>query len=450
MIETGAPPQMATIPTASPNEPYFKLFREHAGKARLLSDVERTFLRGIELFAGRECRGRCERSGLANLHLHYPAEYVHLLEAYVNHRLKRRMLAWSAAIGRQDVGLRADFLVQDLLVVRVHYPHSHIGKSSGPAGRPRLHHRLRYGLSAALEKTRDAYDSKSALRLPKKFWEYSRQRRRRAALPLPYRCHAPHLDSWLGQPVSSLSVWLAIAGVDRDNSMCLYPETAGARLPLSGSQFLGSGVRLPRPTRPEIQDGDLFVFSTDILHSSQLNVSDKTRIALTTRIDPGTPVFARESLWFVQRWYSADGILQGRWQRKIFRASEHSAPRPVAAAAASTNGEVTIPVVFVASRRYRIGPSDLIPRGGKMAVQFANKRILIVRTGEGDLRAFSARCPHEGYRMDEGYHDECILSCPGHGLEFDARTGRSPIDRYRLARFAVSETSGAIFLGSPE
>jgi hypothetical protein len=50
--------------------------------------------------------------------------------------------------------------------------------------------------------------------------------------------------------------------------------------------------------------------STDILHSSQLNISDKTRIALTTRIDPGAPIFADDSLWFVGRWYSADGLLQ--------------------------------------------------------------------------------------------------------------------------------------------
>src|SRR4029077_5735834 len=104
--------------------------------------------------------------------------------------------------------------------------------------------------------------SKSALRLPFQMFEYARQRRKRAALPLPYRCHAPHLDSWLGQPTSSLSVWLAIAGVDEKNSMCLYPELTGQRLPLGGSQFLGSGVCLPKPTRPKITDGDLFVFNT--------------------------------------------------------------------------------------------------------------------------------------------------------------------------------------------
>ena len=450
MIEMVGHARTATIPTGLPGEVYFKLFRDYADKQSVLDEVHQTFLASVELLAGRECRKSCESSGLARLHLHFPAEHVHLLEALVNHHLKRRMLAWSAAIGRRDVGLTQDFLVQDLLVVRVHYPHVHIGRNSGPSRRPRLRHRIRYGLASALERARDVYDSKNALRVPKKLLEYARQRRRRAALPLPYRCHAPHLDSWLGQPVTSLSVWLAVAGVDRDNSMCLYPETAGAGLPLSGSQFLGSGVCLPRPTRPEIQDGDLFVFSTDILHSSQLNTSEKTRIALTTRIDPGTPVFSRESLWFIQRWYSADGILRGRWRRKVFRASEHSVPRAAAVFAAPPEGSAAIPASFNASEKWQVGPSEMIPDNGTLTVQFEDKRILIVRAEDGRLHAFSGRCPHEGYRMDEGYHDGCVLICPGHGLEFDARTGASSLDRYRLARFAVTEQSGAIFLGGAE
>ena len=323
--------------------PFLRVFHDYVRKADIQAEVTGAFFSGIELLAGRACREHCETGGLPQMHRYFPADHVHLLEAYVNHRIKRRMLEWSAAVGRTDLGFQDDFLVEDLLVVRVHYPHAHIGRASGPAERPRLPHRLRYGFSAALERMRDAYDSKDSLRLASRMWEYTRQRRKRAALPLPYRCHAPHLDSWLGQPMTSLSVWLAIAGVDRDNSMCLYPDTFGARLPFNGSQFLGSGFCLPKPMRPDISDGDLFVFSTDILHSSQVNVSDMTRIALTTRIDPGTPTFSQDSLWFVQRWYSAAAIERGRWQHTVVRASEHSVPRPADAATLPRSRCISIP-----------------------------------------------------------------------------------------------------------
>jgi nitrite reductase/ring-hydroxylating ferredoxin subunit len=430
------------MPVAAPT---LRIFREYVDKASIQTEVMGAFLAGIELLAGRECRQRCERGGLATLHQHYPAEYVHLLEAFVSRRVKRRMLEWSAAMGKQDLGYRDDFLVEDLLVVRVHYPHSHIGVPSDSAVRPRLRHRVRYGTAAALERARDAYDSKGSLKLAGRVVEYSRQRRKRAALPLPYRCHAPHLDSWLGQPMTSLSVWLAIAGVDRDNSLCLYPDTYGKTLPFNGAQFLGTGLCLPKPMRPDIADGDLFVFSTDILHGSQLNVSNKTRIALTTRIDPGTPTFSKDSLWFVQRWYSSKGIERRRWHHTMVGAAEHSIERPRDAAGLESSRSIAIERRFLPNEPYEIGPSTLVPEGGSIAVQFDNKRILILRAN-GDLRAISAICPHEGYRLDEGYHDACTVVCPGHGLEFDTRTGQSALARYRLSTFKVHETAGTIFV----
>ena len=76
------------------------------------------------------------------------------------------------------------------------------------------------------------------------------------------------------------------------------------------------------------------------------------------------------------------------------------------------------------------------------------ERILIVRK-EGQLRAFAARCPHGDYHMDDGYYDDCALYCPGHGLKFDIKTGKSKLNRYRLAMFKVAESKGTVFLGQP-
>jgi nitrite reductase/ring-hydroxylating ferredoxin subunit len=439
----------AVIPTAPPDQKYFKLFRDYTDKEALLKEVRSAFLDGIEAFGGPECRRRVEDAGLEYLHLHYPAEYVNLLEAFVDHRLRRRMIQWSAEVGRNDIGFTDDFLVQELLVVRVHYPHSFIGKRPSLEIKPRLSHRVRYGLASHIERFKEAYDSKTSWRLPFQMLEYLRERRKRAALPLPYRCHAPHLDSWLGQPITSLSVWLAIAGVDVDNSMCMYPDIIGTRLPVSGSRFLGNGVCLPKPMRPDIRDGDLFVFSTEILHSSQVNVSDKTRIALTTRIDSGRPVvFSKESLWFVERWYSAKGILsEGRWRRKRIRGVENSIDRPGTVTARPCHQTVKIRSSFNVKGVYDVAPSDSIREGEKLVAEFENnQRILIMRTREG-LKAFTARCPHAGYRMDEGYSDDCVLTCPGHGLEFSLENGQSRLNRYRLAMYKVSEVRGRIYLG---
>lgn len=52
------------------------------------------------------------------------------------------------------------------------------------------------------------------------------------------------------------------------------------------------------------------------------------------------------------------------------------------------------------------------------------------------------------WQQDDGCHDECVLACPGHGLDFDIRTGKSSLKRYRLAMFQVYEKDGSIFLGN--
>ena len=443
-IETSTQP--AQIPSSAGGQKYYRLFRTHADQSRIVSATQKAFLDGIEMFAGRECRERCEKAGLGKLHLFYPPEYVGLLEAYVNEQVKRIAIEWTAAIGRHDVGFQGEFLVQDLLIVRVHYPHGHLGKpTTGATRQPSLRHRIRYGLASNLERIKDSYTSPSAFRLPGHVLKYVQQRRKRAALPLPYRCHASHMDSWLGQPTTSLSVWLGISGLDQHNGLCIYPDTMGVALPVDASKFLGSGFLLPQPLRPEIHDGDLFVFCTDMLHSSQLNVSDKTRIALTTRIDPGTPVFSDESLWFIERWYSGESILAGQWRRVKVSADRRV---PKLTPTPQTGRSIDLPTVFKDGQEYRVASSDQIREDQAFTVQFQNTRIMIVRT-KGALKAMSALCPHAGYRMDDGFHDSCKVICPGHGLEFDIQTGESALKRYRLESFPVVERDGAVYLGRP-
>jgi nitrite reductase/ring-hydroxylating ferredoxin subunit len=64
----------------------------------------------------------------------------------------------------------------------------------------------------------------------------------------------------------------------------------------------------------------------------------------------------------------------------------------------------------------------------------------------GKLSAFSARCPHAGYRLEDGWYDNRSMACPGHGLEFDTVTGASKGDCFRLKKFEVTEADGAILL----
>ena len=55
--------------------------------------------------------------------------------------------------------------------------------------------------------------------------------------------------------------------------------------------------------------------------------------------------------------------------------------------------------------------------------------------------AFAARCPHAGYRMEDGWYDKRWMACPGHGLEFDTNAKCTPETGSRFGRCSVSDGS---------
>ena len=65
----------------------------------------------------------------------------------------------------------------------------------------------------------------------------------------------------------------------------------------------------------------------------------------------------------------------------------------------------------------------------------------------GGLYAVEDRCPHAGARLSSGELEGAVVTCPGHGSQFDVRTGervRGPAD-CPLAVFEVSEESGLVY-----
>ncbi|HMB71638.1 MAG TPA: Rieske 2Fe-2S domain-containing protein [bacterium] len=439
--------QATPASSTAPARDYIRLFKDYPDREKLLAQVRGAAFDGIELFAGREIRKKVEEAGLAKLHRFYPAEYVNLLQTYVTEKTTRAVIEWSAKVGRHAVGMEDEFYVQDLLVVRLHYPHDEPAADVSEVREPSLALRMRWGFGAQLESLKAGLASRTAFRHPGRMLKYMTQRKSRSTELLPYRCHGPHLDSWLGQPMGSLSVWLGVNGIEQDNTMCLYPETVDLHFGQSASLFLGPGNQLPKPTRPEIEDGDLYVFSTEILHSSQVNISGKTRFALTTRISPATPVFDGTNLWFIERWHVASELLAGRYKCRTIKAAEHSEARPPGDSPAPQTPRVTVASTLTKGQPQAVAKSEDVAEGQRIVVEFGDgKRVMILRL-EGTLRAFSASCPHAGYRMDDGHYDGRWMACPGHGLEFDTTTGKSKADCFRLPKFDVSEQDGTILLG---
>ena len=64
--------------------------------------------------------------------------------------------------------------------------------------------------------------------------------------------------------------------------------------------------------------------------------------------------------------------------------------------------------------------------------------IVLVRAGNS-IAAYHDRCPHAHWPVSEGEIEDGILHCPGHGWQFDVRTGRCVnAPAYGLKRFSVN------------
>lgn len=87
-----------------------------------------------------------------------------------------------------------------------------------------------------------------------------------------------------------------------------------------------------------------------------------------------------------------------------------------------------------------------LPPGTTLEV-IAAERVVALANVEGEIRALDGVCPHQGGPLGEGQLDGPILTCPWHGWQFDARTGRHCLSRTIVQpQFAVRVEGDDIFV----
>ncbi len=73
-------------------------------------------------------------------------------------------------------------------------------------------------------------------------------------------------------------------------------------------------------------------------------------------------------------------------------------------------------------------PLASIPPGKQRCFHFDGTTVLVCRTETG-VFAVENKCPHAEFPLFGGSIADDVISCPGHGLKFDLRTGQSVAHR---------------------
>jgi nitrite reductase/ring-hydroxylating ferredoxin subunit len=425
------------------NGAYFTVSRL-PGQDETLALADRLIREGVERIEGISARRTLDERGLTRLHEVLPAERIGALRDSVMAELRPELFRLAARIGRGFLGLADEFYVDDYTILRINFPYEVAVRSSPQAENPGIG-RIDPA-TAALARSRRVIDP---VYNPKEYHNHT---------PPASWAHGAHQDTWTGHSRFGVNLWWAIDEVLPENSMIFHPGTWGNRFePDPRSLYLKEGYELPKPVKMSLRRGEMLVFNPEMLHATHVNTTDRTRLAVSTRINPAAPTFDPSCFYAKEFWHAASDLEQGVFDRVIqFRREDHLVGAPAALGAEASGGASAeagprcrepIPLGAPdADGWIRVFPAARLGANDRINVLLEDGReVLLLRRG-GDPVAVQSRCAHLKVRLADGYVDERSIFCPAHGVEYDLSSGRSSCDLLRLAVWPVEERDGLIRL----
>lgn len=403
------------------------------GARRLHARVIAEIVDAVAEQKGAAAAQHVRTAGLDYLHDVVDPLDVTPLRDRVLERLRDDLLRMAVNVGRTILGWDHEFYVDDYLILRVNLPYEIARKAPRAAENPgvgRVSPSVR--AAAAARRVKDPlYDPTG----------YHRDH------PPAAWAHGAHVDSWSGHSKDGVNVWWAMSDVPGEAGMVLYPEMTDAQLACDPrTLYLRTGSPLPPPTFVPLAAGEMLVFDPEILHGTHLNVTGRTRVAVSMRLNAHQPTFDAGCFYAREFWRRSGDVERGERERVLhFKREEHlggaaappSAPPPGVRTIGVTpaGGAASVAVI----------PSSALREGERVAVDLPDGRVVVARTN-GRLAAFDAACPHYGVDLCDGGTRGDTLYCPGCAVGFDLRTGRSACASLTLALRAARDEDGMVVI----
>lgn len=404
---------------------------------------------GIAELEGEAAATKTRKDGLAMVHKHFPTEKVLLLEEYVRRALKETLLDWTYRVCTEDLGLPHPFYVDHLIVIRIHFPYA-VAKSAKKAEVPNAAKAdfTDHAISAIRNPRIILNQLSRAIRRPRKNSAYDPDQFH-GSLSKPARSHGAHIDTWYGHSFDGINLWWSIEGVNVDNTVILYPDMFGRPVEFDEkSMYLAKGQQVSEPHQVDMKPGQLLLFNPEMLHSTQVNISDKTRLALTTRVNPHKPKFNAEAPFNFEHWHNSRDLGEKRYKAlDVFPAGKHQgSPSYVERPKLGALKTRTVSLPYKLADGPACMASEIIS-GEKLAVDFADVKVIVWREADGEVKAYSRLCPHVGVDLVDGWHDDGFVHCPGHGLKFTWENGNSTCASFKLRAYLVKLADGKVYIG---
>ena len=400
--------------------------------------IESLLCEGVGAIKGDAARQQIEDRGLAVLHEFLPAEEIGALRDFVMPQIRPDLLTLSCRIGRKLLGMEGEFFVDDYTILRINYPYEVALRAVDTSENP--------GTGRVSKRTREAGSASRAVDPtydPKTYHNNE---------PPAAWAHGAHQDTWFGHSRFGVNLWWAVSDVPEECAMVFYPQTFGRRFePDPRSLYLRAGQPLPAPSKMALRRGEMLIFNPEMLHATHLNISNRTRIAVSARLNPAAPKFSASCFFAREFWHSSTNIEAGRLDDVIrFKREENLEPvRENPAASAAVPRQLQTAAVRRDGSWVAVCRSENVGPRQKLLLQADGKETVLLVRGERRLHAVQSRCAHLNISMADGYHDERSIWCPAHAVEFSLATGKSACALLALRTFEVREEDGVVWLRRP-
>ena len=94
--------------------------------------------------------------------------------------------------------------------------------------------------------------------------------------------------------------------------------------------------------------------------------------------------------------------------------------------------------------RHEVASEQDIREGRSLLVEVDGFPIALFKAG-GKVYAMQDMCPHQATSLSEGEVEDCKVTCPGHGWQFDLKTGEC-INGAQAQTFTVIVENGKVFI----
>jgi nitrite reductase/ring-hydroxylating ferredoxin subunit len=406
----------------------------------VLMDCHALIREGVTELCGAPAGERIAGDGLGILHEVLPAEQIGAIRDFVMPRLRPQLLQLACSIGRSMLGIEGEFFVDDYTILRINFPYLVAREASHTAENP--------GIGRVDQQTRKWAQASKVVDPVYNPRSYHNNE------PPPAWAHGAHQDTWTGHSRFGINLWWAIDEVPAEASMVFYPETFGRPFAVDPrSLYLKEGQPLPKPTKIALRRGEMVIFNPEMLHGTHLNVTTRTRVALSTRLNPRKPAFDPGCFYAREFWHSSRNIEAGRSDQVIqFKRDENLEATPAAPTARRADAT---PVIAAGPGNRSDGwlmvcASEQVAPRNKLLVRIEEPdlNVLLIR-GDTELHAIQARCPHLNVALADGYHDDRAIYCPAHAVSYSLHDGRSSCPALSVHLFDVRERDGTIWLRVP-